>query len=388
MKRVILISVLLLFATWLGLKITQDPGYVLFSYGQTTVEMPLWFLLVLQVLGFILLYALIRGVSNTWSFKKNIRYRLRKRRFIRAQYRTNQGLIELNEGHFSSAEKLLARPLENGRQPPLINYLAAARAASEQGAYTRRENYLRKAYESMPDAKIAIGVTQAQLQIEHAQFEQALATLSQLHQVTPKHPYVLKLLLKVYVALEDWAALIQLLPSLKRYRVLTGESLEDFTIKIYLAQLDNLIVKKEQDALYLLWESMPRRLHKQPSLVASYSAHLIASGKHDLAESLLKVALKENLFESLLNLYVQLTASDQNKHLQQLEKWLYHSPNHALLLSCTARVCLRLQLWGKAQTYLIRSLELVETSEAHTLLGECYLALHDSDKALLHFQQS
>ena len=67
---------------------------------------------------------------------------------------------------------------------PLINYLGAAKAAQEQGAFERRDNLLQKAYRVAPEADLAIGLTQAELEIEQHQFEHAMATLNHLRKKT------------------------------------------------------------------------------------------------------------------------------------------------------------------------------------------------------------
>ena len=40
--------------------------------------------------------------------------------------------------------------------------MAAARAAQELGAYDRRDEYLRLAHDTTPDAEVAIGIVQAE----------------------------------------------------------------------------------------------------------------------------------------------------------------------------------------------------------------------------------
>ena len=53
-------------------------------------------------------------------------------------------------------------------------------------------------------ADIAVGVVQAELQLDADQKEQALATLQHLREVSPKHPYVLQLLQNLYSEMNQW----------------------------------------------------------------------------------------------------------------------------------------------------------------------------------------
>ncbi|MEB3734659.1 hypothetical protein ULF88_12275 [Halopseudomonas pachastrellae] len=120
---------------------------------------------------------------------------------------------------------------------PLINYLAAARAANELEDYPECDALLREAYETTPKADVAIAVTQAQLQIARGQLEQALATLTRLRKEHPKHLYALKLLSQVYVRLEDWHSLLDLLPELRRQKVLREEEQQALERQVHVALL-------------------------------------------------------------------------------------------------------------------------------------------------------
>ena len=91
----------------------------------------------------------------------------------------------MSEGRFEQAEKILLKQVSHS-DTELLNYLMAARSAQQQGAYDRRDEYLRLAHKAMPSADIAIGITQAELQLSHNQYEQALATLNHLSSIAPK----------------------------------------------------------------------------------------------------------------------------------------------------------------------------------------------------------
>ena len=123
---------------------------------------------------------------------------------------TRKGLIEYSEGYWQKAKNHLIQALPN-TDTPLLNYLTAARAAQKMGDSQLRDHYLREAQQSMPEAKIAVELTQAQLQLANHQWEQALATLRHLHDLAPQHPYVLKLLMNLYKEVRDWPQLIAIL---------------------------------------------------------------------------------------------------------------------------------------------------------------------------------
>lgn len=60
MYRFFIFLLVLALAVWIGVKITLDPGYVLITWHQFSLEMPLWLLILILIVGFILIYYLIR----------------------------------------------------------------------------------------------------------------------------------------------------------------------------------------------------------------------------------------------------------------------------------------------------------------------------------------
>ena len=62
-------------------------------------------------------------------------------------------MIALAEADWKNAEKLLSSGAAES-DTPLMNFLAAAKAAQAQKADARRDNYLRQAHLAEPDAEI------------------------------------------------------------------------------------------------------------------------------------------------------------------------------------------------------------------------------------------
>lgn len=81
----------------------------------------------------------------------------------------------------------------------------------------------------MPEAKIAVELTQAELQLANHQWEQALATLKHLQDIAPRHPYVLKLIMQLYQEVKDWPQLITILPDLKSIGLLINKNLSYYS---------------------------------------------------------------------------------------------------------------------------------------------------------------
>lgn len=386
MRRFIWILIILIVSVWLGLLIAKDPGLALFSYRQWSVEMPLWFAVLCFIgilfIGYFLMHFLNRIDSAFYRFKN---WRLLRRKH-KAYSKTNRGLIELIEGHWKNAEYYLSEGIAES-DAPLINYLALAKAAHERGDYDRRDAYLRKANAKTPHADVAIGLTQAQLQLNQGQFEQALATLGHLRQIAPRHAYVLKLLERLYIRLADWKNLLKLIPSLYRSRVITRDQSILLEKKAYQELLKSLSTHHDEQALHALWYSIPRKLKKDPQIIYHYVC-LLHHKPADTEEAyeLINQTLKKTWDRDLVRFYGLLNTAYTSKQLAHAENWKKKYPNQAILLLTLGRLCVRCQLWGKARSYFEDSLKLEANAETYTEYGKLLEHLGDTSTAIQSYR--
>ena len=231
-----MIRVLLLFAIVLVVAVTIGtlawyfgPGYLAFSFNNYTIETSFIFALSAVTISFFIFYYVLRLLSFTFRLPDKLGLRYTSRQAEKARSALVQGLIEMSEGRFEKAEKILIRQAVHS-DTSLLNYLLAARVAQQLGAYDRRDDYLRLAHESTPTADIAISLTQAELQLSHQQYEQALATLNHLSSVAPRHDYVKKLQARVYQQLGDWDSLLGLLDQVRKSHFISAKKLHRIEI--------------------------------------------------------------------------------------------------------------------------------------------------------------
>lgn len=280
----------------------------------------------------------------------------------------SSGLIELAEGRFDKAEKLLLQQVKHSDNA-LLAYLAAARAAQQQGAHDRRDDYLRKAHSVTPTAEIAIGLTKAELQIAHSQYEQALATLTHLYQLSPRHAYVLKLLAKTYQRLSDWMKLSGLLNDIKKLDMLPADKMLSLEIETWCGLLSEKSALNDYDKLTTQWSDVPHHLKVLPELVEHYGRMLIKVGAAGKAEEVLRKYLNSSWQESIIVLYSSLDVMVDNKQLEAAETWLKEHQHNACLLLALGKMCTHLKLWGKARSYLEASLSVSPMPETYLHLA-------------------
>ncbi len=381
MKLLFFCLIALGIAAFVALGIREDSGYVLIGYDVWTFESSLALFVLALVIVFVTLYITLRTIDNLLSAPEKMRSWGSRLSAKRARKALNRGLLELSEGDWKKAEKHLLR-LANHSETPMLNYLAAARSAQQQQAYDRRDHYLRLAHACMPAADVAVGLTQAELQMDHEQLEQALATLQHLRSIAPHHTQVLKLLKKLYEQLGDWKGLRDLLPELRKRNVIGEDELETLEISIYKALLGQAASDDDPAKLRQSWERIPRKLQTHEELVVCYAQHLMERGRNDQAQEIVFNAMRKQWSEMLIELYGQIKSSNPSKQLSAAEGWLSRKADDAVLLLTLGRLCLRCKLWGKARSYLESSLAICASSTTYRELGALLEQLEEPIKAM------
>lgn len=383
MKLLFLCLVTLFVAVIVAILAMEDPGYVLFAVGTWTVETTLALMVIVLVTGFALLYFLIRTGLKIFSVPRDVRHWKKQRRERKAIKLLTQGLIDLAEGRWQSAEKKVVKYAESS-EASLLNYLAAARAAQAQGADQRRDHYLKLAHENHPSADIAVGLTQAELQLKHNQLEQCLATLRHLHQLAPKHVQVLKVLAGLYQRLGDWEYLLDLMPLLRKHKAMKADVIDDLAQQAYLA----LLQKADSFAdLSNVWSRIPTPVQESENILMMYVQRLLVLGESDLAEPLLRHGLQRRFSDSLLMCYGKIEGAEPTRQLALVESLLVEHERDAVALLTAGRLSLRCKLWGKARSYLEASVNAEPTAEAYNELGTLLERMNETEAAAECFRE-
>ena len=347
---------IIVIAVLLGvLFVKNDPGFVMIRYGEFSLETSLAFGVVAVAAAGVALQLLFRILLALWRLPKTLARQAERRRIDKSRKLLNMGLIDLAEGRFDQSETKLLKLIEYAENP-LLNYLAAARAAQNLSKYDQRDNYLKSAHEVKPEAEIAIGVTQAELQLTSNQTERALATLTHLRSLAPRHDYVLKLLAKVYFQIEEWALLCDLLPEVRKKKLFKDEQIQQMEAKVFTGCL-NAAAGKEGESLEKTWNKIPKTHQANASLLLHF-INLLSQNKNasKRCEQLLVKAIDQKWDNQLISYYGKLQLEDASSQLATAEKWLQDYGSSDVLLLALGRICIRLKLWGKAQSYLEASI--------------------------------
>lgn len=386
MKLLFATLIVLIGAVVFALFAKQDPGYIIINYRDWRIETSLILILAATLLSFIVLYYFIRFIINTRRIPRLLRNWKQQRSLRKARNATTQGLMALAEGNWENAEKHLVKYI-TASETPVINYLNAARAAQKQGATDRRDYYLHKANETFPKADIAIALTQAELQINQGQMEQALATLTNLQGNAPKNTSVQKLLMKLYIELHDWQRLVELLPKLNKRHLISQDESQELELRSHTEILMRAADESDLKNLNATWQRVPKHLRLQESLIRAYIRGLVKYGAVSDAEVLLYHSLNKKWDDSLAYIYGIIDSSDLTRQLSRAEAWLKKYSNNPTLLLTAGRLCMRNNLWGKARQYLEASVSMGVHPEAYKELGNLLEHMGETEEAKEYYRK-
>lgn len=383
-KLLFLLVIMMAVGGVLGLLMRQDSGYVLVAYNGVTIETSVWVLLAAMIVTLFvmswvkrILFIALKPSSSLAKVTGNLAQK-------RASRNTIRGMLELVGGNWNKAEKLLTNSAEKVPYP-LINYISAAYAASEQDEHERSKALLRSAHKSTPEAEFAIGFAQSQIQMKQGHYESALASLLRLQKLKPKHKQVLKMLVTVYTKLKDWDALLTLTPTLKKDGIFDGDNMLDLERNAFLALLDkikfrNKLGQSSQELvteLETLWNKLDT-LSQDAGMSILYARTLIQFGDHNKAENFIRHKLNQKWSEGLIFEYGNIDQGNHKKLLANCENWLKKEPASANLYLVCGRLSQSMMLWGKAKDYYEQALALDSQNEALAELSRLLRAMGET----------
>lgn len=370
---------------FVGQLVAQDAGYVLLQYGQWRLETSIWILCI----ALLLLYAAVRLLA--WLLTRHVwlqqlgDWRVRRNQ-QQAETNMQSGVLAYLDERYANAEKLFVKA--SHKQGAWLAWLMSARSAWAQDNLSTAQHYLDQGKSSSPTLKLLFELQRIEFLREQGKLEQSLAVAKGLAEQYPKNGYVTKQLLSISIALKDGASVMDALPRLLNNH-LPGRRSESQRMLRQLTEqvpdwLHNSLDEKQQKALTQLWYQLDKSTRAKPELASALARLLAAQGANKQAIAIVRHALKQSLNDQLLVLYSEVI-DDAEQQLQDLEVLLKSEPNQAAALFSAGRLCLHLQLWGRAKDYLTRSLSHKDTPSVR--LSLLVLAKATKDKTLQQQQE-
>jgi HemY protein len=309
------------------------------------------------------------ALSRAFASRRRIARLRAERRRRRARDDSQRGLIELAAGQWKSAEELLSRAAPDA-DSAAANYLIAARAADLLDAVDRRDEWLARAQDDAPEARVAALITLAEMQMRRGQDAAALQTLEQLDASGELNSRGLELMARLCQKLGRNDRLRELGPRLLSAKELPEQQVNELLAHVRLAEIRAAGERSNQSALEKAWSELPRAVRKLPQSIVTYARAAMACQDHPSAERVLRELIEASGDVAAIRLYGDLALPDPLVPLERAEGWLRQRPEDADLLSSCARLSLRAELVGKARSYLEASLARRPTAENALILAE------------------
>lgn len=347
MFRIVFLFIILGLGLFAGTLFSDQQGYVLISFANTTTEMSVTTLVIFMIATLAALFLLefiikrsLRATSATWNW-----FSIRKLK--RARRYTNEGIIKLLEGDWKAAEKKVTR-WANHHDMPLLCYLIASEAAQGMGDDSKREKYLVLA-EQQKGHSLAVEITKIRQMVRNQQYADAHSQLEHLKGRYPNNSIVISLLKKTYVGLKLWGALDELLPRLKKNKLISDEEYHQLFYQAQLGKMKEIGSQQGVEGLLSYWTHLPKKLKQDDSVVQLMVEQLILHNGDSEAYIILRDSIKQTPSNKLLPLITQVNLPDIHPAVVMLEGLAKKHPNNPEINSTLGQLYLREQRWMEAQ---------------------------------------
>jgi HemY protein len=362
-----------------------NEGYALFVYPPWRVELSLIFFFVLFAASFGVVYLLARLVHHTLELPVHVRAYRERRRTEQARDALLGSAQAYLEGRFARAETDARQAFEGGESRALAALLAA-RAAHQLRARDRRDGWLERAAESGDPLHVARLVTRAELLLEDRDYIGARAVLRDLHGSGPKHIATLRLLLRAELGARNWEEVLRLTGVLAKRDAISPALQEEYKSQA-LAEVFGVLADNP-GGLEARWRKLPARDQAVARIAAAAARNAAAAGRPALAREMIEKALGQEWNPALVDLYGTAARDDARPRIEKAERWLLDHPGDARLLLALGRLCVRAELWGKAQNYLEASLSFEPRRETHLAIARLFERVGKAADSGRHFRMA
>ena len=205
--------------------ISQDPGYLLMTWGDWQVETSVWLALSALMLSLVLLWFILRALRTTLRMPRALRRWLGLRSARGAQRRADKGFAAFFEGHWDVAEKALKKGGAPDEQT-ILHPLYAALAALHRGESARALALLEQAETEGAAPVSLITLARAECHLRAGATHDAERSLEQLSASERKTPRAKALLAEAAYLQRDWQPLTEFLADVRRAGTVPAEQMQ------------------------------------------------------------------------------------------------------------------------------------------------------------------
>lgn len=196
---------------------------------------------------------------------------------------------------------------------------------------------------------LAVEMTKIRQMVRNQQYADAHSQLEHLKGRYPNNTIVLNLLKKTYIGLELWGALDELLPRLKKSKLISDEEYHQLFYQAQLGKMKEVGSQQGVEGLLSYWAHLPKKLKQDDSVIQLMVEQLILHNGDSEAYIILRDSIKQTPSNKLLPLITQVDLPDTHPAIVMLEGLAKKQPNNPEINSTLGQLYLREQRWQEAQ---------------------------------------
>ena len=323
--------------------ISQDPGYLLVTWGDWQVETSVWLALSALMLSLVLLWFILRALAATLRIPRALHRWLGLRSARGAQRRADKGFAAFFEGHWDVAEKALKKA-GSPDEKTLLHPLYAALAALRRGESARALALLEQAENEGLAPVSLIALARAECHLRAGATGEAERSLEQLSAPERKTPRAKALRAEVAYLRRDWQPLTQLLADVRQAGIAPDEQINVWERETWIALLCEA---DDASTAVSVWKRAPESL-KAPERPL-WSALLDILRQDAQADALQKV-LRERLQEHCEPVTLEAMSGLPDKQLLKMKKALERWRDEDSEGGCLAVLARIARIEGNAET--------------------------------------
>ena len=329
MFRVLFLMIALLAGLVAGPYLSGQQGYVRIETANNIIEMSITTLVIFFVIALAIIYGLEWIITRFLRLSRGSYNWFSRRKRVRAQKQTLEGLVKMNEGDYAKAEKLIGKNAKHSAEP-VLNLIKAAEAAQQRGDEFSANRYLIEATELAGSDNLLVEIARTRILLQQNKLPAARSSVDSLLEMSNRNKEVLKLAVDIYLRSKAYQALDEMLDSVENSGLFSTEEFQELRTQTENGLLDEKMNEEGVDGLLAWWDELPRRRRNNVDLKVGLIQRLIDCNDHESAaeftlEILKKIGDNTPIGKALCTQITRLQPEDNSKLIKLVAKRAKHA---------------------------------------------------------------
>ena len=326
MIRALFLMLLLLAGLIAGPYLSGKQGYVRIETTNHIIEMSLTTLVIFFVISLAVVYSIEAAISRFCNLSNNTYSWFSRRKRVKAQKQTLEGLMRMDEGDYFKAEKLIGKNAKHSDEP-VLNFIKAAEAAQQRGDEFSANRYLIQATEIAGTDSLILEIARTRILLQQNKLPAARSSVDSLLIMASRNKEVLKLAVDIYLKSKAYQALDNILEQVEKSGLYSAEEFEKLQRRVEDGLLDEKMNEDGVDGLLDWWDEQPRKRRHDSYVKLGLIRRLIDANDHESAYELMLELVKtldddnSPLTQGLFKQISRLQPEDNSKLVKMVSKW-------------------------------------------------------------------